>query len=853
MIPGFRSYSSNFLSNINQKNIARKEKNQESPKGTSGAEAACCSITSLDELANAANQSSNLSNPQEASMSESSMTSHMSDVQHAGHNTFHNPFASSVLEVALTPFVSVLAGAGIYIGYSIYRDFNDKKLSLEDAIAKIHTILEDNQFEGQKLNLQAVQITAYKAYISVLKEQYDEVDFQQAVAGKMSSVMSTGIAVGQFVMPLGAASLLGLSTIGAAHTIHMIRNLNQSIKKIGRATRIIENLSGDNGFFPENRESILQDSEIRKRYFNKKRRHEVVNLGGWASFTLGAATLGVAQSVALASGNGAAFEPVMAGVSALGAGVATTVVENNILTSSRFVTAMPVHAWNSMSTLSSEDRQESWYEKLPNNQTQHKTDHKFPAGVITYQDIRQRNIDANKRRIISKEYRKSLFSKRSFLQKSQHLFQRIRQKTLAYGTLGLVPHFTAGMKFNDKVRVSKHGSMDDIQKVRLQVIDRLGNLTEDRLKNIDYVEGDNELLNSIIQNGQQDGVGKVLSMRALKKKFYYELTPIAQKNWRGKIKNDSDNNRIFRLKRNWYGKVMKNENGENILKERYQNKVKYVLKDEYKSLLESNSSASILGSVMPVHSIEERQETMVSIFNTPPCCPSNAESQGIIEYIQKTYFMPTESNLTKKERETKNKVAKLIQEATDHYLLYQNRKQSKEHIAIWSNLSDSYQRHEELEKSQPKGKISDFPNFPHNQSLPRIAEEPNHDDKLKTEVESLLKVADYMRKNATNERRKNLKYRIKEYLNNSNIFQAEVKKNISKADLSRLHDFPYVTLEEAFDKIASQLEGASEYISNHEYDRALNILSRTGLFINISYVSSTLFNHKGDRARNLSI
>lgn len=782
-IPGARTYSHEFNKNIAKRVEKRieKAKNNETQngkgskeKGSQGGEAACCSITSLDEPANAANQSSSFGNDSNHSVEQITESAAIATTDHdtphstsnmhesgsdgtneaghldsnneaehgtsqghahdSGHDVMHNPFDSTTLEVALTPFVSVLGAAGVYIGYKIYKDFNNKKISLEDALYKINKVLEDEEYEGKKLNLTTEQKQTYQAYSTVIQEQYNEADFQQFWAGKLSSLSSGAIVLGQFVMPIGIAALFSLGTIGAAHTAHMARNISQSNAKINRANSTLQEVETENSNITENKpkteeertnlEIKEKDAHIRKHYFKGKRKHEAINMLGWAAFSGGAYSLGFLQAIALASGTGVAATPAIAGVSALGAGVAGTVVENNILTSSRFVTAMPVHAWKSMSQIASNENQENWYGQ---DGQSHKGD------TLSHEEVQKKNITASQKLEIAKQYRKDFFGSRTTGQRLTHALLRTRQKTLAYSTLGLVPHFTSKMKFNDKVRVSKQNSQEanerriealtNLKKVEDNLLSELVrnieeqeelkntstklitqkpkyNKLKDKNKKTNYDLG--KLIDSIIKNGQEDGVAKMIAQKIMENKTI-ELKADEQekvKSWRTKLNLRRSGYNQLKDKsliaeeqeevKTWKSRLRFRKSGYNQFQDKVAKKDILVITKKYDDLFDINTDGIEFENVF-ADSPKDRLDALKTIKDTPPCCSSAYHSQGIFEYIKEVF---TSDDVSSSFKEKQQRMASLVQEATDQFLLYQSKKSAHEHIAIWSNLSDAYQKAE---------------------------------------------------------------------------------------------------------------------------------------------------------------
>jgi hypothetical protein len=227
-------------------------------------------------------------------------------------------------------------------------------------------------------------------------------------------------------------------------------------------------------------------------------------------------------------------------------------------------------------------------------------------------------------------------------QRLTHAMLRTRQKVLAYGTLGLVKHFTAQMKFNDKVRISRQNA-GKMEEIRLSALENLRKVEQNPLDSLPSVQkrpvGHMEksslrkLVDTIISTGHEDGIAKMIALKIMQspteiKPEYKDLFDIRTPDFE-----------------------FENYNGE---------------------------------------SPDDRMQAFKTIKDTPPCCASTYESQGIMEYIQKVFAHSEKTvNADKKER-----MQALVQEATDHYLLHQSRKTATEHIAIWSNLSDAYQRAE---------------------------------------------------------------------------------------------------------------------------------------------------------------
>lgn len=632
-------------------------------------------VANFEDSAGVAMPGSSLESPDNMSAGMQSMgmgADHMS-----AHGIIHNPFAHSLFESILTPIVGVMSLAGIYIGRKIHTEFNVKAEDLKSKFKKLDTILTDVPYCSKKLHLTPEQRQGYQAYKTVVEEQYKETDFQRVYAGFGSSVTSAMVAAGLVVMPVGAAALFGLSVVGGAHTAHMVRNLKQTKVKIQRATHELARAKTVSSNLPENikRSTALriQDAEIRLTHFKKRRYHERRNLFAWGSFTIGAGVLGAVQTVSLATGAGMAFAPAAGGLVALMNGVLRTLIHNNVLVSPRFVPAMPKHAWNSMSSLATAKTQAQWYTTATGGHN---------GRVLSEEQVHQNNVTAFRKLQISKSYRADYFSSRTLAKRFTHFMLRTRQKVLGYGTILLLSRFTSTMKFNDKVTVSKQHRTQKMDDARinalyaLQAVENtpLADVTAHKLINKADKPPLQRLVNAIIETGQADNIAKIIALKVLKlEKKERVFGSIAKTD----LETQPEAAEILRKP------PEKRSSLETGLLDQLLSPG--LLRNRYKDLFTQMPPEGI---DLDAEDDRDRLGALKGIKNTPPCCPSAYDSGMIFEYIQKVFSAQNSGLCT----DLKDKMYNLVREATDHALLYQTRKSAKEHIAIWSNLSDAYQR-----------------------------------------------------------------------------------------------------------------------------------------------------------------
>lgn len=576
--------------------------------------AACCTITSLDEVANAANPNNiSESGADKAHISANDNMPHGENkAAHGAHDDahiIHNPLDSKV-DTILAPVVGYLSVGGLFIGWSIFKDFGNKAKALCKEQKRAENAANNVRAERAQLlhnetkNLSPKQaaeyesaLHSYTAYDDYLKEQRREARFQQYAAGAASAAASAGIAAGQIVMPAGTAAMGGLALIGAAHTANGIKQYKDTRDKIRRAQE----------------DGTASDKHVRLRHFKNKRAHLRRNIAGWGLFTAGAGVLCASQ---IAADIGKFFFPpaaVYAGVAGLGAGVAATVIENNIVTGYRFYNTLPQYIKQAM--------------KDGTPESEHA--------------IQERNRKADLRRELSKDYRKDFFEHRGMCASLTHGLMRAGQKILAYGTLGLIGAFSHGLKFATKTRISKQAASYVTDGKRNLALKKLAGITE--AGNIETADtsGDyakdakplGQLLDIIDAGGHAGHIMKILTKRAA----YYK---------------DTDKHGMKR----------------------------YETRKQFAEIFDAESEDEIGFSY---------NDNFTALAGYGPCCDANTEGKRVTDMLRKRFTRegadPT----------LRDKAFTLLKEVTDQYLLFQLRRDSKEQICVWSDLSDGMAKRRE--------------------------------------------------------------------------------------------------------------------------------------------------------------
>ena len=596
--------------------------------------ATCCSITSLDELANAANPNNTQSNTHGA---------------HSQHDIIENPFNANGAEAVLGPLVMYLGIGGLFISKNIYSDFHDKsknyKKIQKEIEKKIVQLLKTP--EGERTPEQKQAADAYYAYISHLKIQRREANFQKHWAGIVSGASSATIAVGQVVTPLSPIALYGLTAVGAAHMRDMHRLGNENKQKIERAHKTaFKAKSTSTGNLSREESTRLEidrsEAEIRKEYYKKKQKRIRINEAAWGLFTGGAAILATAQLSMLGASFVAPPALVATGVTGLTAGIAGTVVYNNILTRSDNLAGMPKHAHMALE----------------------KEGH-----AITHEQIKQHNIHANEMRLLAKDYRHDFWKERDHGASILHGLQRTRQKFLAYTTLGLVPAFAHKMKHKDKARVAAHAT-ESMDSRRLAMLSQLTNLE----KTIPTYQSSQDSF----ENGypKDDDIG--ISPNSLESSS--ELAKLF-----GELYKSDHYQGVVKILRKYITEERKVKNNEGKTTK------KLCVKDKYRFLFPEDA----LGD-NKTDQQTDLEWNLHQIGQYAGCCRPDAESRVVLGFIQKKFC----SNSTKPKEAEYEKAKELLKKAVDHYLLFELRHQAKDRVAIWSELSDAFERTAEGEKER---------------------------------------------------------------------------------------------------------------------------------------------------------
>ncbi len=379
--------------------------------------------------------------------------------------------------------------------------------------------------------------------------------------------------------------------------------------------------------------SDANDAAIRARHFSKERWHVLRNLYAWVGYTTGTASLGIIQAGAMTGSFMAPPAAAIASVSALAGGIVGTLVHNNIITN-RFITGLPAYV-------------KAMGENTP----------------LSHEQVQQHNLLQEERRQEAKAYRATFWQQRSLSDHITHGWLRFRQKALAYSTVGLVDAFGTELKFKDKIRVTEQATkkMDD---ERIALLERLRKHENTQLaKPVDTKAARFDIEESTITAETNTDLGKLLHS----------------------ILSSYDKGGIAKLLCQRVTEIKKGEAGGWMQKSpRFLH-----LRQEYAELFQFRQKGEKDGPTF------ENMTFLTELRKFRPCCNGNDWGSMLFEHIQ-WYYCDTATDHARATPEQKERMTKLLKEVTDQYLLFQLRKDAKERIAVWSNISDAYDRVREV-------------------------------------------------------------------------------------------------------------------------------------------------------------
>ncbi len=577
----------------------------------------------------------------------SDQTVNSSAMAHQTFTPLSAPQDFSALEMAMLPTTMVLGTGAMIAGHKVHKTFANKV----NTITKEKLRVEEKILQAQNDNNHEA-IKSYKAYKIYLDQQLDRAEFQKLWAGKIAPINTGIIMLGEFFPFLAPVGILfGLSAIGLAHMHNTYNVAKKDAQKIKRAKHDLD-------LFSDKSSLSYKDALIRKKFFSKERKLALANLLGWGLFSAGAGVFGL--SLLTSWGLTPIVPPLFAytaGAGALAAGVAGTIYTNTQY--ALRITDVPGYAWKEIGG--------------------------GAKNPLTHDQVKQHNIDSYNSGLIAQQYRDKFFKNLSLTTKTIRNFRRYLQKIITYSTFTLVSALR--MKFSTKVFATTKASKE-MDNWRINALDSLKDKAE-AISNINSLIMTNEgqstshkighLLEKIKQSGHYGNIAKILAHRI---SYIYKGAKVEQE--------------VSVIKKDWLLRAKTDKNG-NIISKKVTKKIAphlLDLKDKYKELF-PNLTEDKNSQSNPIQIVK-------ALRGYGACCDANNEGMQIFDNIRNNFC--NSDGLFANDTKKQELMLKLLQEITDHYLIFQLPKNAREQVSIWSNISDNFALLEQTQEQEKDSK-----------------------------------------------------------------------------------------------------------------------------------------------------